>query len=310
LPEAEEAVRRVLGKGRKDVTPRETKDLMRTLERALGPKKDWDLEASRRLMDVVLACSKGRQRSEDHERAFWMLAGHCLRPGFGHARDSERIRELWTAFEAGLSFRESERNWQQYWIAWRRVAGGLTEAMQVEMRALLDPSLAPAERKLKKPKGFKPLAPGEMLELASHLERVPAAQREELGGWLLDRTWVDRDPRLWSHIGRIGARVPTYASAHYVVRAGAVERWVEQLLRERWSEVTTAAQSAVRLSRVTGDQHRDLREKQRAEVADALARASAPREWIRSVLEFVPVTEAERQQQLGDDLPLGLRLID
>jgi molecular chaperone DnaK (HSP70) len=310
VSEAEEAVRRVLGKGRKDVTARETKDLLRALERLLGPKKDWDLELSRRLVDVVLACSKGRQRSEDHERVFWMLAGHCLRPGFGHPRDAERVRELWTTFESGLSFRDSERNWQQYWIAWRRVAGGLSEPMQMDMRALLDPSLAPAERKLKKPKGFRPQAALEMLELASHLERVPALAREELGGWLLDRTWVDRDPRLWSHLGRIGARIPTYASAHYVVRASAVERWVEQLLRERWSEVGTAAQSAVRMARVTGDRHRDLREKLRVEVADALSRADAPREWIRSVLELVPVTEAERQEQLGDDLPLGLRLID
>lgn len=310
VAEAEEAVRRVLGKGRKDVAARETKDLLRALERLLGPKKDWDLELSRRLFDVVLSGSKGRQRSEDHERAFWMLAGHCLRPGFGHPRDGERLRELWTTFETGLTFRESERNWQQYWIAWRRVAGGLTEPMQVELRVLLDPSLAPAELKLKKPKGFRPQAAVEMLELASHLERVPAASREELGVWILDRTWVDRDPRLWSHLGRIGGRVPAYASAHYVVRTGAVERWVEQLLRERWSEVSTAAQSAVRMARVTGDRHRDLREEVRAEVADALSRAEAPREWIRSVLELVPVTEAERQAQLGDDLPLGLRLID
>jgi molecular chaperone DnaK (HSP70) len=310
LPEAEEALRRVLGKGRKDVTPREAKDLLRTLERLLGPKKDWDLELSRRLADVLLASNKGRQRSEDHERMFWMLAGHCLRPGFGHPRDADRISELWTCFEPGLTFRDSERSWQQYWIAWRRVTGGLTEPMQIAMRALLDPSLAPAERKLKKPKGFRPQAASEMLELASQLERVPVALREELGGWLVDRTWADRDPRLWSHLGRVGARVPAYASAHYVVRAGAVERWVEQLLRERWSEVATAAQSAVRLSRVTGDQHRDLRANVRAEVADALSRAAAPREWIRAVVEFVPVTETEAREQLGDDLPLGLRLID
>src|SRR5262245_26150927 len=178
--------------------------------------------------------------------------------------------------------------------------------MQVEMRALLDPSLAPPERKLKKPKGFRPQADGDMLELASHLERVPSALREELGGWLLDRTWVDRDPKLWSHLGRLGARAPAYASAHYVVRAGAVERWVEQLLRERWSDVPTAAQSAVRLSRVTGDQHRDLREKLRTEVASALERAGSPREWVRAVIEFVPVTLEERQEQLGEDLPLGL----
>lgn len=310
LGAAEEALRRVFGKGRKDVTPREVKDLSRTLERILGLRKGWDVELSRHLVDLVLDGTKARLRSEEHERAYWMLAGYCLRPGFGHPRDAERIARLWPALEAGVTFQKAERGWQQYWIAVRRVAGGLAETMQVRLRELIDPALAPPERKLKPPKGFRPLAQGDMLALASHLERVPAASREELGHWIVDRTWMDRDPRLWTYLGRVGARVPTYASAHYAVRASAVERWVEQLLRERWSEVGTAAAAAVSLARVTGDQVRDLAPRVRGEVAAMLRRSSAPEAWICAVTEYVPVTEAERTEQLGDDLPIGLRLID
>lgn len=307
---AEQALSRVFGKGRKDVTAREVKDVLRTLERALGPRKGWDLELSRRLADVVLEGTKARSRSEDHERMFWMLAGYCMRPGFGHARDAERIARLWPALEGGPSCRQAERNWQQYWIAARRVAGGLNESMQTRLRGIIDPAIAPPERKLKLPKGFRPLAADEMLALAAQLERVEAGSREELGQWIVDRTWGDRDVRLWTYLGRVGARVPTYASAHYVTRGAVVERWVEQLLRERWSEVSTAAASAVSLARVTGDQVRDLSPRVRMEVVSALQRVAAPPEWIRAVSEYVPVTEAERTEQLGDDLPLGLRLID
>ena len=183
---------------------------------------------------------------EEHERAFWMLAGYCLRPGFGHALDAQRIAQLWPAFDAGLVHRDSERNWQQYWIAWRRVAGGLEEQMQARIRELTDPTLAPAELKLKKPKSFRPLALDELWALVSQLERVPAERKAELGHWLLERTWSDRDPRLWAYLGRLGARVPAYCSAHYALKGSIVARWVEQLLRERWSEVPTAAACARR----------------------------------------------------------------
>jgi molecular chaperone DnaK (HSP70) len=310
-PAAEEAVWRVFGKGRKDVSAREVKDLSRTLERALGPRKEWDLELSRGLADVLLGGLKSRLRSEDHERAFWMLTGFCLRPGFGHPRDAERMALLWPCFDAGLSHgKDAERSWQQYWIAWRRVAGGLTEPWQTHIRDLIDPGLAPAELKLKKPKNLRLLAADELLELASQLERVPGPRRADLGRWLLDRTWSDRDPRLWTHIGRLGARVPAYASAHYVLAGSAVERWLEQLLRERWNEVNTAAASAFAMSRVTGDETRDVRSALRTEVARALERARAPEEWRRAVLDYVPVTRAEREARFTDDLPLGLRLIE
>jgi molecular chaperone DnaK (HSP70) len=307
---SEEAILRVFGKGRKDVGAREVKDLLRTLEAKLGPRKEWHLELCRKLADVLIVHLKARTRSEDHERLFWMLAGLCCRPGFGHARDAERISALWSAFDAGISQREAERGWQQFWIAWRRVVGGLSEAQQVHVRDSIDPALAPAELKLKKPKNLRLEAWDELLDLASHLERLPAARRAELGNWLLDRTWSDRDPRLWTHIGRVGARVPGYASAHYVLGPNVVARWIEPLLRERWSEVSSAAASAFAMSRVTGDETRDIAPALRAEVARALERAGAPEAWRRAVLEFVPFSHAEREALFADDLPIGLRLIE
>jgi hypothetical protein len=308
---AEEALARVFGKGRKDVTAREVKDLTRTLERGLGARKEWDLELSRRLADALLAQARGRSRSEDHERVFWMLAGFCLRPGFGHARDAERLTALWPAFDAGLTHhKDAERSWQQYWIAWRRVAAGLSEEMQTHVRDVIDPALAPAELKLKKPKSLRLGPQDELLDLGGHLERVASSRRAELGRWLLDRTWSDRDPRLWTHIGRLGARVPAYASAHYVLGASVVERWIEQLLRERWGEVSTAAASAFSMSRVTGDETRDVAAPVRAEVARALDRIGASTEWQRAVLEYVPISNAERVALFAEDLPLGLRLVE
>jgi molecular chaperone DnaK (HSP70) len=307
LAAASEAIDRVFGKSRSDVKPREAKDLLRELERLLGEKRTWTADLNRALFDLVILHHAARRRSEDHERTFWMLAGYCLRPGFGHPADKARVAKLVPLFESIGSLPESPRVWQQFFIAWRRIAAGLEEPRQVKIRKTLDPFLAPAELKLKKPK-WKPQAPEELLELCSWLERVPARDRAELGSWVLERTWTSRDPRLWAALGRLGARTPTYASVHHVIATRVAEEWLDHLLRERWSEVPTATRAAMLLARVTGDRARDVNEPLRLEVKKRLEQAQAPAEWIRAVTEHVALDEGERALWFTEELPVGLRL--
>ena len=310
LDEARELIERTFGKGRKDVKSREVKDLVRSLEKVLGERTDWTTELARTLFDCLAPLHRSRRRSADHERVFWMLTGFCLRPGFGHPEDPRRIKLMAPLFREGLTFPGEARGWQQFFIAWRRMAGGLDERLQVEIRDRLDPFLTTEETKARKPKGFKPMAPDELLELGSWLERVPVARRVELGRWLLERTWTSRDPRLWAALGRVGARTPAYASAHHVVPPSVVERWLDHLLREKWGEVNSAARTAAQLARVTGDRARDVSAAVRAAVEKQLLRVEAPPALIRQVREFVPVEETERALLFGEDLPVGLRLLD
>jgi molecular chaperone DnaK (HSP70) len=307
LAAASDAIDRVFGKSRADVKAREAKDLLRELERLLGEKRGWTADLNRALFDQIIVHQAARRRSEDHERTFWMLAGYCLRPGFGHPADKARVGKLVPLFETVGSLPESARVWQQFFIAWRRIAAGLEEPRQVKIRQALDPFLAPAELKLKKPK-WKPQAPEELLELCSWLERVPAADRAKLGGWLLERTWTSRDPRLWAALGRLGARTPTYASVHHVIATRVAEEWLDHLLRERWHEVPTAPRAAMLLARVTGDRSRDVNEPLRLEVRKRLEAADAPLEWVRAVTEHVALDEGERALWFTEELPVGLRL--
>ena len=90
---------------------------------------------ARALFDVRGENARARKRTADHERVFWSLSGYCLRPGFGHPLDPERARLLEPLFAERLAFAGEVRGWQQFWIAWRRVAGGLSEASQTEIRA-------------------------------------------------------------------------------------------------------------------------------------------------------------------------------
>jgi hypothetical protein len=307
--EAVAALDRVFGKG-KQPEAREVKGLSRELERVLGERSSWTIEVARGLFDALWPNARSRRRSAEHERVFWSLAGFCLRPGFGHPLDADRAAALASLFAERLSFPGEARGWQQFWIAWRRVAAGLDEGAQTSIRDATDPWLAPAEARLKKPKGSKPEALDLLLELSSSLERVPVARRVELGGWVLERTWTDRDPRLWAAIGRLGARVPAYASVHHVISPVVAERWLDHLLREKWQEIATAAPAAVQIARVTGDRARDVSERIRRDVERRLGSMGARDAWIRAVREVVAVEEADRAAFFGEGLPVGLRLVE
>ncbi|MBV9946045.1 MAG: Hsp70 family protein [Myxococcales bacterium] len=305
---------RAFGKPRADAGGREAKDLLPELERLLTERSQWTTAVNRALFDALVPSARARRRSADHERVFWLLAGFCVRPGFGDPHDPRRIAALAPLFDERLAFPAEARGWQQFFIAWRRAAGGLDESAQVRIRDFVDPHLAPAEaagrgvpsRRPKKPA----LALDDAMETASSLERVPPLRRAELGGWILERTWTDRDPRLWAAIGRLGARVPAYASAHHVVAPHVVERWLDHLLREKWGDVPSAAQAAARLARRTGDRARDIAEPLRREVERRLVAAGADDRWVRGVREVVTSDEQERAAFFGDALPLGLRLVD
>lgn len=308
LDEAYEAIQRVFGKGRKDVKEREVKDLLRVLERLLGERPTWTLEVNRALFDVIGPLHKSRRRSPDHERVFWLLAGYTLRPGLGHPLDPGRVALLSEALGEGLTFPQNERAWQQLFIAWRRLGPGLTEVHQTRLRDQIDPFLAPSSAKLTKPKGFKPLSLLDALEAASWLERVAVRRRSALCEWILERTWTDREPRLWGALGRLGTRVPLYASAHHVLPPRQAEELLDHLLREPWDEIHTARLAAALLARRTDDRARDIAPALRAQVARRLEDEGAPEEWVRSVREFVPPEQRDERAVFGEELPVGLSL--
>jgi hypothetical protein len=101
LSEALGAIRNAYGASRPDASERDAKDLPRELERLLGDRREWTLETSRALFDALSEGRSARRRSEDHERVFWMLAGYCLRPGFGAPHDAERLGQRAELRDAG-----------------------------------------------------------------------------------------------------------------------------------------------------------------------------------------------------------------
>ncbi|MBI2894816.1 MAG: hsp70 family protein [Deltaproteobacteria bacterium] len=306
--DARALVERCYGKSPQPVEPREVRFLHRQLEKAIGDRDGWSSAVNRELWNIVLRGAQKRRRSADHERVFFQLAGFCLRPGFGAPLDEWRIGELWKLCGQGVQYLNEKANWSEWWVMWRRVAGGLDRARQEALALAIRPSLKPKEGGWAAAKKPKAQGHDEMVRLVASLERLPAAEKADVARWIWTR--LD-DPTsattLWP-IGRIGARVPFYGSIHDVVGRDLAAGWVERILALDWTRVDGAAFAAAQLARVTGDRERDLDEPLREKVAARLAAGGASETWLRMVREVVELSAQDEMRVFGDTLPVGLKL--
>jgi hypothetical protein len=115
---------------------------------------------------------------------------------------------------------------------------------------------------------------------------------------------------LYAALGRIGARVPAYASVHHVIAPRIAESWLSEVLKVDWQKIPTAPFAAVQLSRVSGDRARDVSDAARGEVLKKLQGIGARPAWLAMVREVVALDDAQRSEAFGEALPPGLRLVE
>ena len=186
-------------KGQAAPQARDIKRLRVDLEKVLGPRESWDMPLLRELFGALLAGMKRRRRSSDHERIWFHLVGWSMRPGFGYPLDEWRVEQLAPVLEQGVQFAPEAQNWSEFWILWRRLAGGLPPKMQEavldQITFYLQPPL-PGRKKRKRPDGPKMLGYDDMVRLAGALERVPRTEKpRSVGGWSSASTSTTRTRR-------------------------------------------------------------------------------------------------------------------
>ncbi|MFL5354611.1 Hsp70 family protein [Archangium sp.] len=312
--EAKDNIERVYGNKPLPVGPKDVKQLSRTLEKVLGPRDTWRVPVLRELWSSLFAGASKRRRTADHERVFYNLAGYTLRPGFGYPLDHWRAEQTFSLFEPLVQHHIEKSVWIEFWVMWRRIAGGLSEAQQRKLYDYLKPHLArkvPLEAQAQtKLKGIQPEGLDEMVRTAASLEHLEPGDKAELGGWVAGRLKAENKsggPWAWA-LGRLGARVPLYGSGHKVVDVEVAEAWLSLLLELGLQRIDGAQFAAAQLARLTGDRMRDLGPELRAKTAQALQASKAPDTWVRMVTEVVALEAADEARALGDTLPAGLRL--
>ncbi len=302
-------VQSVFGK-KAEAGGREVKDLMRELEKTLGEKNSWSVETARKLADVLLENPGARKRTADHERIFFQLAGHTLRPGRGAPGDEARIAIFAKTWDGRLAFPDEARGWSAFFVAFRRVASGLPGHVESAIADFAAQVLAPKELGLKRPKRM-PEGQDELLSLAASLERVPPKVRGAFGEWFFDRVRAKDDARVWDALGKLGARVRSYGPSHEVLPVGLVETWLEKLVRIDWKrDPRPLARAAALLARRTGDRVRDVTPRLRDATLAKLEEVSANPAWIALVRDIVVPEDSTLEAGLfDDDLPPGLVLL-
>ncbi|HEY3861785.1 MAG TPA: Hsp70 family protein [Verrucomicrobiae bacterium] len=313
--EVRAVVDRVFGHRPLAIESREAKQLFRTLEKTIGPREQWRLPLLRELWGDLYARASRRRRSADHERVFFQLAGYSLRPGFGYPLDHWRSEQTFSLFGESVNFHAEPANWSEFWVMWRRVAGGLGERQQLELWSYLKPRLASRipphpSKDGAKATGIRAEGLDEMARTAASLEHLPPSEKALLGHWISQRLKnpeTAAGPWAWA-LGRIGARVPLYGSSHQTAEPGQAAAWLSLLLDTGLRNVEGAAFAAAQLARLTGDRTRDLDDGLRERAAAALKSAGAPESWVKMLREAMALETADETRALGDTLPIGLRL--
>ena len=297
-----------IGKGPKDV-----KQLWSGLEQLLGGRETWSIALLRQLWGELFAGANKRRRSADHEKVFFQLLGYTLRPGFGYSLDEWRCEQAFKLFAESVEFHKEKPNWNEFWILWRRISGGLSSELQNTWWEYARPHLAvrvplKTPRDLSRPKGMQPEGIEEMLRAAAAMEHLPSEEKKWLGDLICARLEEQRPaggPWAWS-LGRLGARAPLYGSAHNVIPPTQILPWIDLLIGLEKLDGSTFA--LAQLGRRTGDRARDLDEAARNRVISTLRARASAEPLIHSLEEPAAFKAADEARAFGDSLPIGLQL--
>jgi hypothetical protein len=294
-------------------------DLTKALEAALdAPREEWPTGLCRRLWEFLAEGAEQRRRSPAHLRRWYHLVGYCLRPGYGDPLDKYRVEQLWKLMntppraEPGMPPppRVPEGG-ADYWIMWRRVAGGLNPSLQNALYNRLRTALLPGKSKA----AFKPNANelAEMWRAAASLERIDVKQKEQLGQTLLKQLRRSPVPTygFWA-LTRLGARVLLYGPLNAVVHPQVVQDWLDALVGFQPghdSERVAWAFCLSQLARRSGQRALDVDDSHRQSVLTVLRSLDVPAHWVRMVEEVTELEGEEQSQMFGESLPIGLRLV-
>ncbi len=292
--------------------PAENREKLKSLVRDISTvlqrdRQKWPMGLIRTLADDLLNMAAARKAGPAFENRWLNLCGFLMRPGFGDAADAGRMRRLWKIYLQGPLAASNQQVRTEWWILWRRVAGGLKYGQQRQFAQDVMPLLD-----MRRAKRGKQLAAQERLELwmaAASMEQLPPRERALLGRLLL----YEIKPRkckaqqLWS-LARIGAREPLYAPLDRVVPPDEVRRWIADMMKKNWRNPKPVLSALCQMARRTGDRARDLPAEVRDEIAGWMQDHGAEQSLIEPLLKVIPIRSEEQDVIFGESLPAGLLL--
>jgi hypothetical protein len=316
VQEAARLIRTVFAEGAAEPSPQ---DLTKALETALdASRNNWPTGLCRRLWDFLAEVAEHRRRSPAHLSRWYHLVGFVLRPGFGDPMDRFRVDQLWKLINAPPKAEPGKKaaprpteGGADFWIMWRRVAGGLNAPLQMALYNRVKGMLLPAKGKatVKPP----PNELAEMWRAVASLERLDVKHKELLGTALLKPLKRSPVPTYgFFALTRFGARKLFYGPLNAVVHPDIVQGWLDAILSfepGHQSEKVSWSFCLGQLARRSGQRALDIDDSHRASVLAVLRSQGAPGRLIQAVEEVVELAGEEQSELFGESLPIGLRLL-
>jgi len=283
------------------------KNLSRVIMKKVGRSRErWPLGFIRRISDELIKLVETRTFGPEHESRWLNLTGFCMRPGFGDGFDEYRVKSLWKIHKHGAIHSKNAQVCSEWWIFWRRVAGGLSAGQQRQFIQELSPIIMPK-------KGTKSRVPHqERLEIwmaVANMERLMVKDKIQWGRMLLSEIKPQKcKPQyLWS-LSRIGARELLYGPVDRVIPPEEISSWIEEILSKTWRNPKPVGMAISQLARKTGDRMRDLDSSIVNVIIDWMNQYDILAPHIKFLEDVVPMAKSEENAIFGETLPSGLVL--
>ncbi|HEX2973038.1 MAG TPA: Hsp70 family protein [Tepidisphaeraceae bacterium] len=301
--------------------------LVKRLELVTGlSRNEWPTSLMRSFWEALNEVQDGRRLSAEHEIRWLNLVGFCLRPGYGLAVDDWRVAQTWRILPQKLHHSKNEQCRAEWWILWRRIAGGLSAGQQL---TLAEPLIAAMKSRLRpagaidqpktSPFQYGPHESAEVWRLLGSLELLKLPVKVELGQILLEllpreKVASVQHAALFA-IGRLGSRTAVYGPLNALVAPETAEEWALQLLQilptlslDEESNGGKELFPLVQLTRRTDDRYRDVSEQTRGAVLDYLRARGATSHYLQLVEKGGQLEAEEQRLTFGENLPRGLRI--
>ncbi|GBC61076.1 molecular chaperone DnaK [Desulfonema ishimotonii] len=281
--------------------------LVRSITAIVGrPREKWPLQLIRAIADELLKRIAARGLKSSTEARWLNLTGFCLRPGFGDGFDEHRVRKLWKIYKNGPIHASSPQVRSEWWIMWRRIAGGLKPGQQRQFIQDLSPVM------LAKKGGGSRVSPQERLEVwmaVANMEKLLVKDKVKWGRQLLSELTPKKStPQHFWALSRIGAREPLYGPVDRVIPPEEVTRWIQKLTGVSWASAKPVAAALAQMARKTGDRVRDPEAPVSEQVAEWMAENGFSTAYGRQIREVVPIEKQEENTIFGESLPSGIVL--
>lgn len=276
--------------------------LPRELERHLGKRDTWNSATLRQLWPALNSGMTRKTRSIEHENTWLYLAGFTLRPGYGVEHDESRMEQLWRVHQLGMAFPKEKRIQKQWYLLWRRVAGGLNRQRQQQLFDAILPTL----QNQSEPEP-------EMVYLAGALELLAPETKCALVKIFAKRLLLGKlkhtPPYTWA-LGRLLSRTPLYAGRETIVHPREVKNLFDSMEHLDWGDAAWSGLNALfaQAARCTEQRDIDIEAELRQRIGAKLKHSGAPPHQIAVVKQYVAVDDADRTLQFGETLPAGLVL--